>query len=167
MANWYPAGSKRGRVLSTVTDRSTKISGNAADGEAAHLGLMRQLGMIARAIFASPAGKTLVMLIAAIVLVIVATAYGQIRLNRWNKPFFDALSRRDLRDFLFQLGVFFLIAGIAAHTQRCAAMARGNIAGQTSRRPGAQPAAGLDVAAPGVLAGQCGNDRRQSRSAHT
>ena len=27
MANWYPAGSKRGRVLSTVTDRSTKISG--------------------------------------------------------------------------------------------------------------------------------------------
>jgi len=33
-------------------------------------------------------------------------------LNGWNKPFYDALSRRDLRDFLFQLGVFFLIAGI-------------------------------------------------------
>ena len=68
--------------------------------------------MIARAIFASPAGKTVVLLIAAIVVVIVATAYGQIRLNRWNKPFYDALSRRDLRDFLFQLGVFFLIAGL-------------------------------------------------------
>lgn len=67
--------------------------------------------MMIRAIFASPVGKTLAMLVAAIVLVIVATAYGQIRLNRWNKPFFDALSRRDLRDFFFELGVFFLIAG--------------------------------------------------------
>src|SRR6202041_730034 len=46
----------------------------------------------------------------ALVAVVAATAYGQIRLNSWNKPFFDALSRRDLRDFLFQLGVFFLIA---------------------------------------------------------
>ncbi len=63
------------------------------------------------AIFASPVGKTLMVLVVAIVLVVVATAYGQIRLNRWNKPFFDALSRRDLRDFLYQLGVFFIIAG--------------------------------------------------------
>jgi vitamin B12/bleomycin/antimicrobial peptide transport system ATP-binding/permease protein len=67
--------------------------------------------MMTRAIFASPVGKTLVVLIVAVILVVIATAYGQIRLNRWNKPFFDALSRRDLRDFLFQLGVFFLIAG--------------------------------------------------------
>ncbi|MGC2462711.1 MAG: ABC transporter ATP-binding protein/permease, partial [Steroidobacteraceae bacterium] len=40
------------------------------------------------------------------------TTYGQIRLNRWSKPFYDALSRRDFRDFLYQLAVFFLIAGI-------------------------------------------------------
>jgi len=75
------------------------------------LGLIRQMGMMIRVIFASPVGKTLAILVAAVVLVIVATAYGQIRLNRWNRPFFDALSRRDLRDFFFQLGVFFLIAG--------------------------------------------------------
>ncbi len=56
-------------------------------------------------------GKKLLVLVASVVLVVVATAYGQIRLNRWNKPFYDALSRRDLRDFLFQLAVFFLIAG--------------------------------------------------------
>jgi len=67
--------------------------------------------MMTRAIFASPVGKTLVLLVIAVILVVIATAYGQIRLNRWNKPFYDALSRRDLRDFLFQLGVFFLIAG--------------------------------------------------------
>lgn len=56
-------------------------------------------------------GKKLLFLVATVILVVIATAYGQIRLNRWNKPFFDALSRRDLHDFLFQLGVFFLIAG--------------------------------------------------------
>jgi putative ATP-binding cassette transporter len=66
--------------------------------------------MMLRAIFGSPVGKTLTLLVVAIVIVVVASAYGQIRLNRWNKPFYDALSRRDMRDFLYQLGVFFLIA---------------------------------------------------------
>ncbi|MGC1386932.1 MAG: ABC transporter ATP-binding protein/permease [Steroidobacteraceae bacterium] len=94
-----------------MTEPSTKISGAAPEGEAADLGLWREMIMTIRAIFASPAGKTLVLLVIAIILVVVATAYGQVRLNRWNKPFYDALSRRDLRDFLFQLGVFFLIAG--------------------------------------------------------
>jgi len=67
--------------------------------------------MMTRAIFASPVGKVLILLVIAVILVVVATAYGQIRLNRWNKPFFDALSRRDFHGFLFQLEVFFLIAG--------------------------------------------------------
>ena len=75
------------------------------------MGLGRQVGLLGRRIFGSPAGKTLTLLLATIILVVAATAYGQIRLNGWNKPFYDALSRRDLRDFLFQLGVFFLIAG--------------------------------------------------------
>jgi putative ATP-binding cassette transporter len=43
--------------------------------------------------------------------VIVATAYGQIRLNRWNQPFYDALARRDFHGFVMQLGVFAVIAG--------------------------------------------------------
>jgi vitamin B12/bleomycin/antimicrobial peptide transport system ATP-binding/permease protein len=80
--------------------------------EAAHSGLMRQMGLMIRAISASGVGKTLVLLIIAVFLVIVLTSYGQIRLNRWNKPFFDALSRRDLHDFLYQLGVFFVIAAV-------------------------------------------------------
>ena len=75
------------------------------------MGLARQIGLMSRTIFGSPVGKTLMLLLATIILIVAATAYGQIRLNGWNKPFYDALSRRDLRDFLFQLGVFFLIAG--------------------------------------------------------
>jgi vitamin B12/bleomycin/antimicrobial peptide transport system ATP-binding/permease protein len=98
-------------VLSTVKEPSTEISGTASEGEAAHLGLARQIGLMLRTIFGSPVGKTLAVLVAVIILVVAATAYGQIRLNGWNKPFYDALSRRDLRDFLYQLGVFFLIAG--------------------------------------------------------
>src|SRR5215467_2587708 len=92
-------------------DRPTEVSGIGPEGETAHLGLGRQVGLMCRTIFGSPVGKTLTLLLAAIILVVAATAYGQIRLNGWNKPFYDALSRRDLRDFLFQLGVFFLIVG--------------------------------------------------------
>lgn len=73
-------------------------------------GLFMQVGLIVRAIAGSGVGKTLVFLIIALFLVILATAYGQIKLNAWNKPFYDALSRRDLHDFLRQLGVFFIIA---------------------------------------------------------
>jgi len=91
---------------------SEDIAGATSESEeAAHSGLARQLGMMVRALLASPVGKTLIWLVAAVVVIVVATAYGQIVLNRWNKPFFDALSRRDLREFLVQLGIFFLIAG--------------------------------------------------------
>jgi putative ATP-binding cassette transporter len=95
-----------------MTDLPTKAADRTTEeGETHNLGLVRELMMLMRAILASPVGKTLVLLAIAVVLVIIATAYGQIRLNRWNKPFYDALSRRDLRSFLFQLGVFFMIAG--------------------------------------------------------
>jgi putative ATP-binding cassette transporter len=83
----------------------------AAEAKVIQLGFLRQLSMMIRAIAGSPVGKKIAILLIAIVIVILATAYGQIRLNSWNKPFYDALSRRDLRDFLFQLGVFFVIAG--------------------------------------------------------
>jgi len=95
-----------------VTDTPIKIAGTAAEAKVPQPGFLRQLGLVMRAIFSSSVRRSLTILMAAIVLVIVATAYGQIRLNSWNKPFYDALSRRDLRDFFFQLGVFFVIAGI-------------------------------------------------------
>ena len=94
-----------------MTDPATKTARNRAEAKTAQLGFLRQLSLMIRAISSSPVGRKIVILMVAIVFVIVATAYGQIRLNRWNKPFYDALSRRDFRDFLFQLGVFFVIAG--------------------------------------------------------
>ncbi|MBB4230825.1 ABC transporter ATP-binding protein/permease [Rhizobium mongolense] len=53
-----------------------------------------------------------ILLLAAILLaVILATAYGQVILNRWNAPFYDSLQRRDVGEFFHQLQVFALIAG--------------------------------------------------------
>ena len=77
----------------------------------AHAGLIPQLATVTRALVDSAVSRTLVALIAAILGVIIASTYGQIRLNSWNKPFFDALSRRDMPGFLIQLGVFCVIAG--------------------------------------------------------
>lgn len=94
-----------------MNDPSKEITGTAAE-EAAVPGLARQIGLILQAFRTSPIGKTILLLVIAIVAIVLATSYGQIRLNSWNKPFFDALSRRDLREFMVQLGVFFIIAGI-------------------------------------------------------
>src|ERR1700733_1539802 len=102
-------------VPGTIADPEQQqiVHGAASDAEeTAHSGLVPQMGMMTRALMASPVGKTIIWLLLGILLVVVATTYGQIRLNRWSKPFYDALSRRDFRDFLYQLAVFFLIAGI-------------------------------------------------------
>lgn len=74
-------------------------------------GFVRQLKLMIGAWRASGSGRAIVQRMLIVVLVIGATVYGQIRLNQWNKPFFDALSRRDINDFLFQLGVFAIIIG--------------------------------------------------------
>src|SRR5450631_3686119 len=80
--------------------------------ESANSGLVPQLGMMLRALWASPVRNPLLLLSGALFMVVAATAYGQIRLNTWNQPFYDALSRRDFEQFLVQLGIFGLIAGV-------------------------------------------------------
>ena len=97
-------------MTSTPQQSAEEAAAKKAAAEKAASGLGRQLGMMIRALRGSPVAKTLVALCVTVVLVIVATAYGQIRLNSWNKPFYDALSRRDLHDFVYQLGVFAIIA---------------------------------------------------------
>jgi len=79
--------------------------------EIAQQGLGPQLRMVTGALWTSPVRNTLLLLGTALSLVIIATAYGQIRLNSWNQPFYDALSRRNIGQFLTQLGVFAIIGG--------------------------------------------------------
>lgn len=79
--------------------------------QATTAGLARQMRMMTHALIHSSARKVLALLSGFIVLIVVATAYGQIRLNQWNRPFYDALSHREFGEFLVQLGVFAVIAG--------------------------------------------------------
>jgi vitamin B12/bleomycin/antimicrobial peptide transport system ATP-binding/permease protein len=95
-----------------VTDNSAMSTAPTDDAaEIADARLLPQLGMMARALWAAPVRNTLFLLSGALFVVIAVTAYGQIRLNNWNQPFYDALSHRNLAQFLDQLGVFGIIAG--------------------------------------------------------
>ena len=75
-------------------------------------GVRRQVGELLGALRQSPLRRRLAGLGLAIVVVLGFTAGAQLLLNAWNKPFYDAISRRDLRDFVVQLGLFAAIAGV-------------------------------------------------------
>jgi putative ATP-binding cassette transporter len=66
----------------------------------------------AAALWASRQRTKILMLFAALVAVVGATAYAQIRLNAWNRPFYNALSHKNLSEFVTQLGVFAELAGV-------------------------------------------------------
>ena len=92
---------------------NSKQSNVAATAAALAAGprLAPQLLIMFRAVLASPQRTKLLLLAVAIVVVIGTTAFGQIRLNAWNQPFYNALTRRDLREFLNQIVVFGGLAG--------------------------------------------------------
>ncbi|SRR5579859_170590 len=92
-------------------DRPDQANRKTDTEDQAKSGLLPQLYMMARALWAAPVRNTLFALSVSLFLVIAATAYGQIRLNNWNQPFYDALSHHNFAQFLDQLGVFGLIAG--------------------------------------------------------
>jgi putative ATP-binding cassette transporter len=73
--------------------------------------LSDQLATIRMALKTSPVRWPLAWVSVGIVAVIIATSIGQVLLNRWNQPFYDALARRDLAGFLHQLMIFAEIAG--------------------------------------------------------
>jgi vitamin B12/bleomycin/antimicrobial peptide transport system ATP-binding/permease protein len=68
-------------------------------------------GMIA-AISASQQRDTIFLLVVALIAVVGATAFAQVRLNAWNEPFYDSLAHKNFPEFLEQLIVFVELAGI-------------------------------------------------------
>lgn len=73
-------------------------------------GLIRQLWMLRGALWSSRGRSKLTILTIGIISTICATAGGQIILNAWNKPFYEAIAQRDFGAFSFQLLVFAAIA---------------------------------------------------------
>ena len=71
-----------------------------------------QFRTMASALWTSRERSKIIMLGVALVAIVGATAYAQVRLNAWNRPFYDALSRKDFLTFLDQLWVFAELAGV-------------------------------------------------------
>lgn len=81
-------------------------------GPAMKTGVVHQVRELLGALRMSAVGKKLAALVGGIVVVLAFTVYGQIELNSWNRPFYDAISRRDLRDFIWQLAIFAVLASV-------------------------------------------------------
>ena len=84
---------------------------NTGGAELKSSSFREQVATMRQALATSPVRQTLLWGVAGILVVIVATAIGQVLLNRWNQPFYDAIQRRDMTGFLHQLVVFAEIAG--------------------------------------------------------
>ncbi|WP_281801880.1 ABC transporter ATP-binding protein/permease [Methylocystis echinoides] len=89
----------------------TDYANSAAGSGAGHAGIVSLLATLIRLVRASGESGKLLWLVAALVMVVAATAYAQIRLNAWNEPFYDAINSRDIAAFGFELGVYAMIAG--------------------------------------------------------
>jgi vitamin B12/bleomycin/antimicrobial peptide transport system ATP-binding/permease protein len=71
-----------------------------------------QFRSMASALWTSRERTKITLLGLALVGVVGATAYAQVRLNAWNQPFYNALARKDFLTFLDQLWVFAVLAGV-------------------------------------------------------
>ena len=68
--------------------------------------LFTEVARLVAAFWASRERNQLLILAAGLVVVVAATAYMQIRLNAWNRPFYDALTHKDIPEVIAQLRVF-------------------------------------------------------------
>lgn len=84
-----------------MTSNTATPRGSALDTIHTLLGIIR----------GSSGRRRLAILAIGIVAIIIATALAQLRLNIWQRDFYDALAQRNFPAFLRQLGVFAIVAG--------------------------------------------------------
>ena len=95
----------------TTESQAEPVPGaNSAD--VAKVGLLTEIRRLAAMVVRSPERNRLLRVTAGLIVVVAGTAYMQTRLNAWNQPFYDALTRKDLSGFLTQLGVFARLAAM-------------------------------------------------------
>jgi putative ATP-binding cassette transporter len=118
-----PAGDGRsfartllGRIMARMGiggEQSSKPPNGAESVENPTLGsLFSDFIWMASGFWASHQRSKLLMLAGALIGVVGATAYMQIKLNAWNGPFYNVLTHKDMPGFVEQLGVFAQLAGI-------------------------------------------------------
>lgn len=95
-----------------MPDQSTKPSNTSAQNlDQAPPPLWPQVKFMFHAFWPSQHRNRILLIGLGIVVVVGLTAFGQVRLNAWNQPFYDALARRNFPGFLDQLVVYAVIAG--------------------------------------------------------
>jgi len=81
--------------------QSSKLSNRASGADGQTLAsLFSDFVWMASGFWASRERNKLLMLAGALIAVVGATAYMQIRLNAWNRPFYNALTNKDMPAFL-------------------------------------------------------------------
>ena len=84
-----------------MAEQSKKPPNGADNADSASLAsLISDVIWMASAFWVSRQRNKLLALAGALIVVVGATAYMQIRLNSWNRPFYNALTNKDMPDFL-------------------------------------------------------------------
>jgi putative ATP-binding cassette transporter len=105
--------SATGVGIAIMTEPVSKAASSSAPaGSQLEGSLFSEVLRMASVYWASRERKRLLMLGAGNLFVIAATARLQVRLNAWNQPFYDAVTRKDLADFVHELGVFAILAAV-------------------------------------------------------
>src|SRR6202034_4680751 len=90
-----------------MAEQSKEPSKSADNTDSASLkSLFSDVIWMASAFWVSRQRNKLLTLAGGLIVVVGATAYMQIRLNSWNRPFYNALTNKDMSGFLAQLWVF-------------------------------------------------------------
>ena len=105
-----------------------------AERQAEKDGLVSHLKAILEVFRNSSRRGTLLWLGAGLALVVGATVYGQIKLNAWSRPFYDALSRKDLSGFRLAASRVRRHRRGAAGSERRPNLAQSNDEGDLARR---------------------------------
>src|SRR5271169_2320983 len=102
-----------GNGSNSMAEQSKEPAKGADNTDGAWLkSLFSDVIWMASAFWGSQQRNKLLALAGALIVVVGATAYMQIRLNSWNRPFYNALTNKDISGFLSQLVVFGELAGI-------------------------------------------------------
>lgn len=80
--------------------------------EAAKDGLARHVGAFLAAVRGADNARRVWLIVGALVVVVGAVTFGQLRLNAWQRDFYDAIAGRDLDGFLVQLLIFVAIVAL-------------------------------------------------------
>src|SRR6516225_1266972 len=107
-----PSVDAEGGIYMTTESRLESALEPDLTDERAQPGLLSEMRRMGSVIRRSRERKQLLLLGVGLVALVAATAYMQTRLNAWNQPFYDALTRKDIPAFIRQLGVFSELAAI-------------------------------------------------------